>query len=335
MAKNDVVVKITQKQVVGNAGFGIPLIVQGMGNETKAYTEVKSLEAVVEAGITTDSPIYRQCEKLFGQKNCPEKIAICVGTGKVTDTLSQIKEKDFRQVIPVLGSGEGDAADDTLAELAKYIEATEDKMLFVKVEDSSELEKIGKMDRTMVIVYTGSDEGVEGALVGATAGRVVGSFTYKNIILRGIEPDPLTDSQIDAIHKAGGISIVRKAGDVVTSEGKVTSGEFADIIDSKDYIIKNIAYKSQKLLNSSPKLAFDNTGISQLEGVVTNVLKEASMMQIIAVDEEGIPLYSTSFATRADTSELDRAARNYKGGKFSFELAGAIHYATINGTIEL
>lgn len=72
----------------------------------------------------------------------------------------------------------------------------------------------------------------------------------------------------------------------MTSEGTVMGGEYADIIDSKDYVVRNIAYKSQKLLNSSPKLAFDNTGISQLEGVVTNVLKEASLMGIIAVGDD-------------------------------------------------
>lgn len=330
MAKNDVVVKITQKQVAGSAGFGVPLVIQGMGTAAKAYAEYGSLDDVMEAGFAQDSPVYKQCAKLFIQNSRPAKVAICVGTGKVTETLNLIKEKDFRQVIPVLGEN-----DDTLPELAAYIEATEDKMLFIKAADASDLTGIGKMDRTLAIVHAGADEGVEGALVGATAGLTVGSFTYKNIIIKGITPDPLTDAQIDAVHKAGGICIVRKAGDTVTSEGMVMSGEYADIIDSKDYVIRNIAYKSQKLLNSAPKLAFDNTGISQLEGAVTNVLKEASVMGIIAMGEDGVPIYSTDFATRAETSESDRAARSYNGGKFSFELAGAIHYAQVNGTIEI
>lgn len=335
MAKNDVIVKITQRQVAGSAGFGVPLVIQGKGTTAKEYAEYGSLDAVMEAGFAQENPVYKQCAKLFIQNSRPSKVAVCVGTGKVTETLNRIKDKDFRQIIPIRGSGEGDGADDTLAELAAYIEATEDKMLFVRVADVSELAAIGKMDRTMAIVYAGADEGVEGALIGATAGLTVGSFTYKNVILKGIEPDPLTDAQIEAIHKAGGICVTRKAGDVVTSEGTVLSGEYADIIDSKDYVVRNIAYRSQKLLNSSPKLAFDNTGISQLEGVVTNVLKEASMMGIIAVDDDGVPLYSTDFATRAESSEEDRAARTYKGGKFSFELAGAIHYAQVNGVIEV
>lgn len=330
MAKNDVTVKITQNQVAGSAGFGVPLIIQGMGTTAKEYAEYSSLDEVMEAGYTKDNPIYKQCLKLFMQNNRPSKIAVCVGTGKVTETLNLIKNKDFRQVIPVLGEG-----DDTLAELAAYIETAEDRMLFTKVADVSELAAIGKMDRTMVVVYAGTDEGVEGALVGATAGLTVGSFTYKNIIIKGITPDPLTDSQIDAVHKAGGICIVQKAGDIVTSEGIVLSGEYTDIIDSKDYVVKNIAYKSQKLLNSTPKLSFDNVGISQLEGIVTGVLAEAYAMGIIAENENGTPAYSTDFATRAETPAGDRTDRIYNGGKFSFDLAGAIHYATINGTIEV
>ena len=329
MAKNDITVKLSKARVIGSAGFGVPLIIQGKANAAKDYAEYDSLDAVLEAGFTSDTPVYKQCAKLFIQEDRPNKVAICVGTGKVTETLNLIKAQDFRQIIPVFGT-----EDDTLKELATYVEATEDRMLFVKVSDTSSLEAVGKMDRTLGIVYAGEEEGVEGALVGATAGYTAGSFTYKNIILKGIEPELLTDSQIEAIHKIGGICIVQKAGDVVTSEGTVLSGEYADIIDSKDYVIRNITYKSLKLLNNSKKLAFDNTGISQLEGVVTNAMREAFLSGIIAQDDEGQPMYSTNFATRADIPAADRAARNYKGGKFSFSLAGAIHYATINGTIE-
>lgn len=330
MAKNDVVVKITQKQVAGNASFGIPLVVQGMAPEEKVYAMCRNLEEVETEGYSPTSAVYKQCERLFMQSNRPEKVAVCAGTGKITAVLKSLKGKDYRQIIPVFGEG-----DDTVQDVAAYVETTDDKILVVRVADTTLLEAVGKMDRTLAIVYSGENIGAEGALVGATAGLTVGSFTYKNIIIKGISEDALTDTQIDAIHEAGGICIVRKAGDIVTSEGIVTSGEYADVIDSKDYIIKNIAYNSQKLFNSAPKLNFDNVGISQLEGVVTNVLAEAFQMGIIAQDEDGSPMYSTNFATRAETSEGDRAKRTYNGGRFSFHLAGAIHYAQINGTLEV
>lgn len=330
MAKNDVIVKITQKQVAGSAGFGIPLIVQSKGTDEKAYGEYSSLDEVMEASFEQDGPVYKQCSKLFMQNDRPASIAICVGTGTAVETLNQLKDKDFRQVIPILGE-----EDSTLRELAEYIETTEDKMLFIKVADTSELANIGQLDRTVAIVYAGEDPGVEGALVGATAGLTVGSFTYKNMIIKGITPDPFTDAKIKEIHTAGAICIVQKAGDVVTSEGTVMSGEYADIIDSIDYVVRNIAYKSQKIFNAAPKLPFDNRGISQLEAVTISVLKEAYRMGIIAEDDDKLPIYSTDFATRSESSQSDRKERNYKGGRFSFDPAGAIHYSTINGTIEV
>ena len=103
MAKNDVIVKITQKQVAGSAGFGVPLIIQGKGTTAKEYAEYDSLDAVMEAGFAQENPIYKQCAKLFIQNSRPSKVAVCVGTVKVTETLNQIKDKDFRQIIPILG----------------------------------------------------------------------------------------------------------------------------------------------------------------------------------------------------------------------------------------
>ena len=89
------------------------------------------------------------------------------------------------------------------------------------------------------------------------------------------------------------------------------------------------------MLNDNNKITFDNVGISQLENVVTSVLADAYANGIIATNEDGTAAYTTNFATRAETSASDRASRTYKGGNFTFDLAGAIHNATINGTIEV
>lgn len=325
----DVIVKISKNAAAGFVGLGFPLIVQGIATKAVAYTECNDLAAVAAAGFAEDTEVYKNCAAIFAQENRPKKVAVCAGTGKITATLDTIKDKDFRQVIPVFGD-----ADDKAAELAAYIEATDNRVLFLAVAATSELAGVAKFDRTFAIVYKGADKAA-GAIVGATAGLAAGSFTYKNIVLKGVTPDELTDVEIEDIHDAGAVAIVKKAGDVVTTEGKVTSGEYLDIIDSKDYIINNIAYQTQKLLNGSPKLTFDNVGISQIEAVVTNVLVEAYGMGIIATDDEGNAMYSTAFATRAETPESDRATRTYKGGSFTFTLAGAIHYAEINGTLEI
>lgn len=331
MAFNDVTVNLSQSKAIGSVGFGVPLVIQGKAAAEIPYKECSSLDEVLEAGFDAESTIYKQCEKLFMQNNKPERVGVYAGTGKITENLRLLTDKEFRQIIPVFAESE----DDTPKELASYIETTEDKMLFLKAATADELAALGQLDRTMVIVYAGEDDGVEGAVVGATAGLDAGSFTYKNMIIKGITPDKITEAELAAIHKAGGIAIVRKAGDVVTSEGIVLSGEYADVVDSRDYIIQNIAYKAQKKLNSVLKLGFDNAGIGQLEIVVTGVLAEAYDMGIIAQNEDGTADYTTDFATREQCSASDRAARTYNGGKFSFGLAGAIHYAKINGVINV
>ncbi|MDO4330657.1 MAG: DUF3383 family protein [Lachnospiraceae bacterium] len=330
MAMNDVVVTITQNKVVGSEGFGVPLVIQGKADAEKKYTECSKLDEVLDAGFGDDTEVYKQCEKLFSQANRPKLVGVYAGTGKITESLRGIESQSFRQIVPVFGT-----EDDTPKELADYVEASDGKLLFLKVSSAEELAELGSLDRTIAIVYTGEDKGVEGAVVGATAGLAAGSFTYKNMIIKGITPDNLTDGQISTIHKAHGIAIVKKAGDIVTSEGFVLSGEYADIIDSIDYVVNDMAYRCQKLLNTVPKVPYDNVGISMLEGVTTTVLAEAYRMGIIAQNGDGTPAYSTDFAPREDCSAGDRAARTYNEGRFSFDLAGAIHYAHINGVINV
>ena len=175
-------------------------------------------------------------------------------------------------------------------------------------------------------------------MVGATAGYESGSFTYKNVLIKGVAPDDITDGDVKLINnenKSGnvyGYTIQRKAGDIVTTEGKSAAGEYLDVVDAFDWIISNIAYQAQKLLNNSKKVTYDDAGIGMLEGVTNGVLKEADTKGMIAHDENKTAMYETDFGKRSDTSASDRSARVYKLGKFSFDLAGAIHTATINGT---
>ena len=42
MAKNDITVKLSKARVIGSAGFGVPLIIQGKANAAKDYAEYDS-----------------------------------------------------------------------------------------------------------------------------------------------------------------------------------------------------------------------------------------------------------------------------------------------------
>jgi hypothetical protein len=94
-----------------------------------------------------------------------------------------------------------------------------------------------------------------------------------------------------------------------------------------------MTYKTQKVLNNAAKVPYDNNGIAMLESVAVDVLQGAFNDGMIATKEDGSPDYTVSYALREDTSEVDRAARQYIGGTFTFALAGAIHRVEITGTI--
>ena len=336
----DVIVTIQLSKPVGKLGFGIPLILKGKAEAAVAYTECSSLAEVVTAGFAADTAEYKTAQLIFMQNDAPAKVAVCATTDSVAAFLASAENlnKSWRHLIVTSFETEGESTKQAVAEA---IEATEDKMLYLNLETKDTTTLTGGMDRT-VAFYCNSNK-TEGeaaavpvaALVGASAGQKVGAFTYKNLILKGITPCDLTTAEIEAIHAKGGITFVTKAGDNVTSEGKVLSGEYIDIVDSQDYVIQQLEYQTQKLLNQNKKIPYDNSGISMLSTVAVNVLQDAFQNGIIAAGEGGKGLYSVDYALREETDPADRAVRKYVGGKFSFVLAGAIHNVEIQGEIQI
>ncbi len=327
----DVEVTISLSKPTGNVGTWFPLLfVVDSTAEADLYGEYTELDELVTAGYAADSSVYKAAELLFLQEDAPAKIAVYKQKTFSTDGLAKYLNKGWRQLVLL-----DDAQNTNAAALAAYIEGT-DKMLFLSVSDKSALttlyETVKTYDRTFVVYHTGG-KNEAAAVVGVTAGLEAGGFTYKNMIIKGVEPMELSDTELEEIHALGANTIVEKAGDIVTSEGKTAAGEYADIVDSNDYIIQNIAYKTQKIFNNNNKVPYTNAGIGMLEAEVQAVLSNGYKNGMIAEDDDGKPLYATSFALRSQTTEVDRATRNYPYGKFNFELAGAIHTAKINGTV--
>ena len=331
---SDVKVVINLKQPTGKVGFGYPLVFEGKAEKAVAYTECANIEEVVKAGFTETTNVYKAAQRIFAQTNKPSKIAVCATTDNAVTGLATILNKEWRQLIIASAGAEGES---TFAEIAEFIETAKNKMYFANVTDLTEVTTAMKdYEHTTVLNYTNADVICpEAAVVGETAGKKAGSFTYKNQIVKGVDPVELTTSALNAIHAKNCYTIVTKAGDNVTTEGKVLSGEYTDIVDSKDYIISQLEYQIQKALNNADKISYDNNGISMLENICVNVLQDAFNNGIIATNEEGTADYSVTFEARGNTKAEDRKARKYLEGRFNFKLLGAIHEVEITGTIEV
>lgn len=344
VSKTDVTVKIDLVKPTGSIGFGVPLLLSTVPEEGEAeavaYTKCSSLEDVAEAGFADTTLTYKTAELIFMQDNPPAEIAVASTEDTLANYISSEYNAglDFRQVI--LADGLISSTTD-IESLATAAETRGNVVVFISSSSGITGTVVNKADHDRIFMFYGelADNGglPVGALIGAAAGYTPGEITYKNIKLKGVKSvweGKTSKERISLIDAANGCYAVEKAGDVVTSEGKVLSGEYLDIIDCQDWIIQQITYRTQKLLNTMPKVPYDNVGIAMLENECITVLKEAANAGMIAYDTDaGSYLYSTDYALRQDSTAEDRAARKYIGGRFSFELAGAIHTVEITGEI--
>ncbi|MDF2657764.1 MAG: hypothetical protein K0Q94_555 [Paenibacillus sp.] len=334
MPIRDVTVTINLLQPAGITGFGKPLI---LGTKTggAAYKEYSDL-----AGLTPDfaatTEVYKAAAALLGQgANSPASFAVVAYDGTSGDPVATLQANWDRDWYFLIAT-ESDVADIKL--IADVVEGKGFKMFATRTDDTTDLVtlKAQDYDRTFVIYHSSATEVAkypDAAWVGARGSSPVGSVTWKFAQLVGITADTIGKATVESVDADGGNVYVMRGGQPRTGEGKTVSGEFIDVIMSKDWVKLNIENSIQTLLNNNPKVPYTNSGIGQLEGATINVLKAGHNQGIIAEDDDGIPLYSTNFPSREQSNPADRAARKYTGATFTFQLAGAVHEGAITGTI--
>ncbi|MHA6481063.1 DUF3383 family protein [Paenibacillus sp. strain BS8-2] len=330
----DVTVIIDIQRPTPRIGFGLPLILgtSAAGSAYKKYTSLTAVAADFDA--TTEE--HKAAAALFGQgEDSPAEIAILTRrTGATPETVEEAITRALLHEWYFLIATSTAVAD--LEELADAIEADDSRFLFIRSSSKVDIAALQEnaYERTAVMYHTNTANYPESAWIGRTGTKPVG-VTWKFKGLTGISPVALNADELGDIHALNAQTYVSKAGKAQTSEGKSLSGEYIDIIRSKDYVKATIEHDVQTLLNNADKIPYDDSGIAQIEGVVKITLERAFQEGIIAADESGKALYGTSFKSRAEVSPEDRANREYNDGSFWFDLQGAIHKTTIRGVIRL
>lgn len=335
MPLTDVKVIIDIKKPSSLIGLGTPLILASKTG-TQTYKEYFDLDTVkVEFAETTDA--YKLAKKVFDQGDYrPHKVAIATYDLAATPTVInpvEALEKYFYNDWYFVMLDTGVVAD--YKTISDVVEEKEVKMAAHMVDDSADYIalKAESYDRTIVFYHDNLAELPHAALIGSVGSKPVGSVTWKFKTLKFVTPQELSPSEANDIHANGAIAYVTKAGINQTSEGIVVSGEYIDVIHGKDWIKLNIEQQVQYLLSTSDKIPYTDAGIAQIEGVVKTVLEIAGQNGIIATDDNGKYMYSINTLGRNEVLAADRAARKYNGLSFTFDLAGAIHEATIYGEI--
>lgn len=334
MPLQDVTVTIDIKKPSALIGLGTPLILVNKAGAS-TYKEYLDLEGIKEAlGEQTDG--YKIAKQIFAQGDYrPEKVAIATysNAAETPITAVSVLENYFYNDWYFVMLDTGAATD--YKEISDAVESKALKMAAHVVDSKEDLAilKAGEYDRTFVIQHNAIAELPHAALIGQVGSRPVGSLTWKFKTLNFVTPQDLTPTQLNDIHTGGAFGYVNKAGIDQTSEGTLVSGEYIDVIHGKDWVKLNIEQQVQYLLSTNPKIPYTDSGIAMIEGVVRTVLEIAGQNGIIATDDAGQYLYTITAKGRNEVLASDRAARKYNGLSFSFELAGAIHEAKIQGEI--
>lgn len=183
---------------------------------------------------------------------------------------------------------------------------------------------------------TAATQYVECALLGVILPQVPGAYTAAFKTLASVTYDNLTPTQrTNALAK--NVNIYELVGGInITNEGKVSEGEFIDIIILVDWLNANITSEVYSVLVNSSKVPYTDFGIAAVGGAIQTVLQLGQQNGGIALDDgEGGPGFVITLPAAADISSATKATRVLSGVEFTALLTGAIHAVEIQGFVTL
>jgi len=323
----DVNVQINLLQPTPVVGLGRPVIF--VESAEQSYKEYRNLEEV-RIDHPIGSTMHAKSLAIFAQANRPRVISVI---SYVVDGLILAAEKYFFKGWHFALLAEFNVQN-ALA-LSNFIEEQQFKFLVVQVPAASELAQLQGNTLTVGIVHN-AEEHLDAALIGNVANLTVGSVTWKGRSnLAGITPSDLDIVELNAIHRAGGVAYVEKAGIPQTSEGKTLSGEFIDALHGDHWVKSAVESQIQGALTNSDKINFDASGIALLRAKLTDVLDEAHVNGIVDTDDEsGLANYEIVALQRDGLNPDDISNRHYEGLSFTYQRSGAIHTVSVTGNIQ-
>lgn len=315
----DFPVNITRKTVaVSERGFGTILILDTETDRDFTYLDAKGLEELGEGKAK------KIATRLFMQKPQPQRVAIIGKVGKGGEVFDKALEanKDFFFVV---------CTDNTLETIKAISEKCQvnNKVYAVTINDTADIEALGKevFDNTFVAFH--DDENAylaEGVAV--IMSYKIGGKTAKFKQVQGVKEANISLTDLHKLHENKIFTYVKKLGVLQTTEGKVLSGEYIDVVLGEYWIRFRMEERMQRLALTNDKIPYTNRGIAMLVSVAEQVLNQAVDMGII---EEG--QYRVDYKRREEVDSNEVANRVYNHIIWTAMLQGAIHSGQISGIL--
>lgn len=315
----DFPVNIQRKTVaVSERGFGTILILDTEKDREFTYLTEKGIEELGEGKA------YKIAQRLFMQKPQPQRVAIIGKVGKAGEVFKKALEanKDFFFVVGT------DNSVDTVKEVSGLCQVN-NKVYAVTVNDLEEAKVLGKevFDNTFVAYHNKADAYLAEGLAVVMSYKI-GGKTAKFKRVEGVKEAEISLTDLSTLHENKIFTYIKKLGVLQTTEGKVLSGEYIDVVLGEYWIRFRMEERMQRLALTQDKIPYTNRGIGMLVSVAEQVLNQAVDMGIV---EEG--QYKVDYKRREEVDSNEVANRVYNHIIWTAMLQGAIHTGQISGIL--
>lgn len=335
---NDITINIS-RGTVGLTERSFDPLIMGSGPTASGVLTVSELTDLTDAGYTSSDNEYNMVGAMFAQSPRPQIVKVIRKAASATyvNALTSLRETDDSWYTICIDSR-------TKADLQAVGSwaNTNRKFFFGCSSDLTALTD-RNVDREAYLIHDNdATDFPECAWVGRVIPLDPGSATWKWKQLSGQNASTFTSSQLNTIRTEDGQALQEQAGVTFTNEGITTSGEYIDIIHGQDWVEDQLTIGLLRLFLVNDKIAYDDTGIAQVEGVVRDVMKRAGDNDIIAravseddleISDDKVYIYQVTVPQRSDTAVNDRANRILRDVTFVYTTAGAIHKTVVTGKI--
>ncbi|MBM7623650.1 DUF3383 family protein [Sporohalobacter salinus] len=325
-----------QTGAIQQKGFGLPLIFDPTTDA--AYEEVEGTDGI--SGWTNGNLAYEQANIMFTQEPAPDKVAmygVDVATAGTTiadeldDLITEHNDwywgivasrtesdiNDFSDWIASkmkIGAAQLDMST-TLDGISTFMDGIENQRMFICAHDGG---------------VNSTDQYLAAGLVGRLAALEAAEYTAKFKTINTVTATKFKPGEISTITGANCNTYVSNLGKNYVSPGVMTNGDFIDTQVAKDWFSARYREEIFRILKVHDKISYDDIGIAQIEGALKSVNKQGDAKRIVARDENGNPMMSTTRPLREDIPDNDIANRTLSQIESNVVLGGAIHEVTVD-----
>lgn len=260
-----------------------------------------------------------------------------MSTDNIISALKDCYHAGWEVVIPI------DATDDEVSAVSNFVEAQGENICFLNGTDISKFAPLASNNRTAGWSLPQDDTNgnvLASAVIGRVGSLTVGSYDMANLTgLADVTPQDrlaFQQSQMTPYDQANVNTYYFAEGVPLTSGGKMLGGQFIDVLQGVDWIVKHGRKALVEAQAKNEKLPLDAIGINVLRSTLEAVCSDASTNGIVAMsDDTNKSTAKVTALSRDNLSETDIKNRRYNGLTIEYTPASSIDGGTVQIVMNL